>query len=73
MGTPKEIEVADFKNLPSKHNWTLEVKKGHSSIFIDERDPPVMIAHFAVAAVHAVKVYGQYGKLTKGIRLHVVL
>ncbi len=50
MVTPKEIELADFKNLPPKHIWTPEVKKGHSSIFIDERDPPVMIAHFAVAA-----------------------
>ena len=65
MGTPKQMEVADFKTLPSKHNWTPEVKKGNSSIFVDDRDPPVIIAHFAVAVVHAVKAYGQYGKLTE--------
>jgi len=41
------------------------IKKCRSSIFVVDHDPLDILSHFAVAVVHTVKVYGQYGKLTE--------
>jgi hypothetical protein len=41
------------------------VKKGTASILVGDDDPAVLLYHFAVGVVHAVKAYGQYGQLTK--------
>ena len=42
-----------------------ESKKSTSSILVGSDQPPVTLLHFAVGVVHALKVYGQYGQLTK--------
>lgn len=55
----------DYDLLPPKNNWTPEVKKNNSSILIGSDQPPVTLLHFVVGVVHALKVYGQYGQLTK--------
>jgi hypothetical protein len=65
MKTPKEMTAADYNKLPPKNNCTPEIKKGTASILVTESDPPVLLYHFAVGFVHAVKAYGQYGQLTK--------
>jgi hypothetical protein len=59
------MELSKCKNLPAKHNWTPMIKKCRSSIFVVDHDPLDILSHFAVAVVHTVKVYGQYGKLTE--------
>jgi len=59
------MTAAEFQKVRPKNNWMPEVKKGCASILIGYDDPPVPIAHFAVRVVHALKVYGQYGQLTK--------
>jgi hypothetical protein len=51
--TAKQKEFSEYKDLTAKHNWTPEVKKCCSSIFVMENDPLVMLYHFAVAVVHA--------------------
>ena len=61
----KEMTAADFDKLPPKNNWTPDIKKGTASILVSECDPPVLLYHFVVGVVHAVKAYGQYGQLTK--------
>ena len=70
MNSPKEMTVAEYDKLPPKNNWMPEIKKGMASILVMESDPPVLLYHFAVGFVHAVKAYGQYGQLTKWMRLH---
>ncbi len=62
---PSEMSTSDFEKLPPKHNWSPDVKKGTASIFIDKDDPPVPLVHLAVGIVHAVRVYGEYGKMIK--------
>ena len=59
------MQAAEYNQLPPKNNWTPEVKKSTSSILVGNDEPPVPLAHFAVGVVHALKVYGQYGQLTK--------
>ena len=59
------MNAADYDQLLPKNNWTPEVKKRTSSILVGCNDPPVPLVHFAVGVVHALKVYGQYGQLTK--------
>jgi hypothetical protein len=65
MKTLKHMTASEYDKLPPKNNWTPEVKKGTASIIISEDDPPVLLHHFVVGVVHAVKAYGQYGQLTK--------
>jgi len=65
LKTAKEMTAAEYDQLPPKNNWTPEVKKGSASILIGNDDPPVLLHHFVVGAVHHVKAYGQYGQLTK--------
>jgi hypothetical protein len=50
------MSAAEYNQLSPKNNWTLEVKKVPLQF---------SLAHFAVGVVHALKVYGQYGQLTK--------
>ena len=59
------MEEGNYKALPLKHNWSPEIKKGVTSILMNDGDPPVILVHFVVAVVDAVKVYGQYGQMTK--------
>lgn len=62
---PSEMSAADYDRLPPKHNWSPDVKKGTASILVGKEDPFVTLAHLVVGVVHAVKVYGEYGKLMK--------
>ena len=62
---PKEMNAADYDQLLPKNNWTPEVKKRTSSILVGCDDPPVTLVHSAVGVVHSLKIYGQYGQLTK--------
>ena len=66
---PSEMSTSDFEKLPPKHNWSPDVKKGTASIFIDKDDPPLLVVHLAVGIVHAVKVYGEYGKMIKRYKM----
>ncbi len=59
------MSAAEYDQLPPKNNWTPEVKKSTPSILVGNDEPPVPLAHFAVGVVHALKVYGEYGQLTK--------
>jgi hypothetical protein len=40
--TPKQMELSEYKDLPATNNWTPEVKKCCSSIFVVDNDPHVM-------------------------------
>jgi hypothetical protein len=62
---PSEMSTSDFEKLPPEHNWSPDVKKGTASIFIDKDDPSVPLVHLAVGIVHAVREYGEYGKMIK--------
>ena len=55
----------EYGKLPPKNNWTPEVKRGTASILDGDCYPPILLQHFVVASVHAVKVYGQYGAVLK--------
>jgi hypothetical protein len=65
MKRPKQRTAAEYDKLPPKNNWTPEVKKGTASIIVSEDDPPLLLHHFVVGVVDAVKAYGQYGQLIK--------
>jgi hypothetical protein len=41
------------------------VKRGAASILDGDNNPLVLLHHFVVASVHAVKVYGQYGAVLR--------
>jgi hypothetical protein len=58
MKPPKEMTAADYEKLPPKNNWTPEIRKGMASILFTESNPPVLLYHFVVGVVHAVKAYG---------------
>jgi hypothetical protein len=59
------MTLTEYEKLPAKNNWTPEVKQGTSSILEGDSSPPVLLQHIAVAAVHSVKVCGQYGLVMK--------
>jgi hypothetical protein len=64
LKTPWEMTREQYERLPAKNNWMPEVKLGTSSI-LDDSNSPVTLVHFALCLVHSVKVYGQYGEVTK--------
>jgi hypothetical protein len=64
LKTPKLMTPEEYGELPSKNNWTPEVKRDTASILDGDCNPPVLLQHFIVACVHAVKVYGQYMELS---------
>ncbi len=59
------MSAAEYEQLPPKNNWMPAVKNSTSSILVGNDEPLVPLACFAVGVVHALKVYGQYGQLTK--------
>ena len=64
LKTPRKMTREEYDKLPPKNNWMPEVKLGTSSI-LDENNPPVMLGHFVLCVVNSLKVYGQYGEVTK--------
>jgi hypothetical protein len=58
-----------FLMLPPKQNWTTDEKKTNHSILVGEDDPHVKLLHFVVAVVHALKSFGQYGKLMEPLKM----
>jgi hypothetical protein len=65
MKTQKHMTASEYDKLPTMNNWTPEVKQGTTSIIVSEDDPPVLLHHFVIGVVPAVKAYGKYGQLTK--------
>jgi hypothetical protein len=59
------MSMEEFNDVPPKHIWTIEVKKGMASVVMGNNMPFVPISHFVVAVVHEVRVFGEFGKLDK--------
>ena len=67
-----KIQVHNFKDseadgrggISEKNNWMPVVKLSTCTI-LDNNYPPVILGHFVLCVVHALKVYGQYGEVTK--------
>jgi hypothetical protein len=64
LKTPREMTRKEYERLPAKNNWIPDVKLGTSSI-LDDSNSPVTLVHFVLCVVQSVKVYGQYGEVTK--------
>lgn len=62
--TLNEMTVDEYNTLPPRSNWMPEFKLGTSSILADG-NPRILLSHFVLGIVHAVKVYGQYGEVSK--------
>ncbi len=60
----KDSEEDDGGGISEKNNWMPVVKLSTCTI-LDDNYPPVILGHFVLSVVHALKVYGQYGEVTK--------
>jgi hypothetical protein len=69
VGTPRDMSDIFFQTLLPKHNWTPDVKKTNHSILVGVDEPHVKLLHFVVAVVHAIKIFGQYGKLMERLKI----
>jgi hypothetical protein len=59
------MSLEEFNDVPPKHIWTSELKKGMASVVMGDIMPFVPISHFVVAVVHEVQVLREFGKLDK--------
>jgi hypothetical protein len=59
-----QMTMDECNTLPPLSNWMPEFKLGTSSI-LAAGNPPILLSHFVLGMVHAVKVYGQYGEVSK--------
>ncbi len=64
LKTPRQMTRKEYEKLPPKKKWMPKIKLGTSSI-LDDSNSPVMLVQFVLCVVHSVKVFGQYGEVTK--------
>jgi hypothetical protein len=59
-----QMTVEEYNALQPWSNWMPKFKLVTSSILADG-NPHILLSHFVLGLVHAVKVYGQYGVVLK--------